>query len=109
MNPRQGEIWLADLGLAAKVRPVVIVSRNDEHAPRVLFVYVPCTSQNRSSAYEVALSGVRDLKDETVANVQGIGSLPRPRFLRRIASLSPAEYQKIGNALRFLLDLSQTP
>jgi mRNA-degrading endonuclease toxin of MazEF toxin-antitoxin module len=29
MNPRRGEIWLADLGLAAKTRPVVIVSRED--------------------------------------------------------------------------------
>jgi mRNA interferase MazF len=29
MNPRPGEIWLADLGLAAKTRPVVIVSRED--------------------------------------------------------------------------------
>jgi mRNA-degrading endonuclease toxin of MazEF toxin-antitoxin module len=27
MNPLLGEIWLADLGLAAKTRPVVIVSR----------------------------------------------------------------------------------
>jgi mRNA interferase MazF len=29
MNPQPGEIWLADLGLAAKTRPVVIVSRQD--------------------------------------------------------------------------------
>ena len=29
MSPQPGEIWLADLGLAAKTRPVVIVSRQD--------------------------------------------------------------------------------
>jgi mRNA-degrading endonuclease toxin of MazEF toxin-antitoxin module len=34
MNPRPGEVWLADLGLAAKTRPVVIVSRYDPEAPR---------------------------------------------------------------------------
>jgi hypothetical protein len=32
MNPQPGEIWLADLGLAAKMRPVVIVSRQDPDA-----------------------------------------------------------------------------
>ncbi|AFY87173.1 MAG: hypothetical protein CLLPBCKN_003918 [Chroococcidiopsis cubana SAG 39.79] len=29
MNLKPGEVWLADLGLAAKTRPVIIVSRYD--------------------------------------------------------------------------------
>lgn len=29
MSPRPGEVWLADLGLAAKTRPIVILSRSD--------------------------------------------------------------------------------
>ncbi len=29
MNPKPGEVWLVDLGLAAKTRPAVIVSRYD--------------------------------------------------------------------------------
>ncbi|WP_313950983.1 hypothetical protein [Nostoc sp. FACHB-110] len=29
MNPKQGDIWLIDLGLSAKTRPVIIVSRYD--------------------------------------------------------------------------------
>ena len=28
MNAKPGEIWLADLGLAAKTRPVLIISRH---------------------------------------------------------------------------------
>jgi mRNA-degrading endonuclease toxin of MazEF toxin-antitoxin module len=28
MPPHPGEVWLADLGLAAKTRPVVVVSRD---------------------------------------------------------------------------------
>ena len=35
MSPRPGEVWLADLGMAAKTRPVVVVSRYDENQPRV--------------------------------------------------------------------------
>ena len=55
MSPHPGEVWLADLGLAAKTRPVVIVSRHDPEAPRALVLYVPLTSQDRSSRYEVKL------------------------------------------------------
>ena len=75
MSPHPGEIWLADLGLAAKTRPVVIVSRYDPDAPRALLLYVPLTSQNRASRYEVELPRLQFLKSESVANVQGIGSL----------------------------------
>ena len=34
MNAKPGNIWLADLGLAAKTRPVLILSRFDPDAPR---------------------------------------------------------------------------
>jgi len=51
MNPRPGEIWLADLGLAAKTRPVVIVSREDPDPPRSLVLYAPLTTQRRGSSY----------------------------------------------------------
>ena len=49
MNPRPGEVWLADLGMAAKTRPVVVVSRYDENPPRVLVLFVPLTSEDRGS------------------------------------------------------------
>jgi len=52
MSPQPGEVWLADLGLAAKTRPVVIVSRFDPDAPRALVIYVPLTAQNRMSRVE---------------------------------------------------------
>lgn len=84
MSPRPGEVWLADLGLAAKTRPVVIVSRYDPEAPRALVVYVPLTSQKRVSRYEVELPRLQFLKSESVANVQGIGSLPLTRLERQL-------------------------
>jgi len=33
MKPESGEIWLADLGLAAKTRPVIIISVDDPNPP----------------------------------------------------------------------------
>ena len=48
MNPQPGDVWLADLGLAAKTRPVVIVSRPDPDPPRALVLYVPLTDPEQA-------------------------------------------------------------
>jgi mRNA interferase MazF len=106
MNPRPGEIWLADLGLAAKTRPVVVVSRFDADAPRALVIYVPLTTQNRESRYEIPLPRLSFLNSASVANVQGLGSLPTARLERRIGKLPENTLVEIRKALSFALDLA---
>ena len=105
MRPRPGEVWLVDLGMAAKTRPVVVVSRYDEDPPRVLVLYVPLTSENRGSDYEVEMPKLPFLRLEGVANVQGIASLPAKRLDRRLGVLPMEVMQRIKRALRFALDL----
>jgi mRNA interferase MazF len=105
MNPQPGEIWLADLGLAAKTRPVVIVSRQDPDPPRALVLYVPLTTQRKDSPYEVPLQRLPFLDRESVANVQGLGSLPTVRLERRIGRLSAEIMERLKVALAFVLDL----
>jgi mRNA interferase MazF len=105
MNPQPGEIWLADLGLAAKTRPVVIVSRRDPDPPRALVLYVPLTTQRRDTPYEVLLPRLPFLDRESVANVQGMGSLPTVRLERRIGKLSTDVMERLKDALSFALDL----
>ncbi|MGQ0810443.1 MAG: type II toxin-antitoxin system PemK/MazF family toxin, partial [Nitrospiraceae bacterium] len=73
MKAKPGEVWLADLGLAAKVRPVVIVSRHDLNAPRALTLYAPLTTQHRGSRYEVPVGHLPFLDAPSVVNVQGMG------------------------------------
>jgi mRNA interferase MazF len=105
MNPQPGEIWLADLGLAAKTRPIVIVSRQDPDPPRSLVLYVPLTTQRRDSPYEVPLPRLPFLDRESVANVQGLGSLPTVRLERKIGKLPNNEMERLKDALAFALDL----
>jgi mRNA interferase MazF len=105
MNPKPGEVWLADLGLAAKTRPVVILSRDNPQAPRALIIYVPLTTQNRGSQYEVPLEPLPFLREQSVANVQGVASLPRARFERKIGSLSPGALAKIKHAVALALEM----
>ena len=105
MNPQPGEIWLADLGLAAKTRPVVIVSRQDPDPPRSLVLYMPLTTQRRNSPYEVPLPRLPFLDRESVANVQGLGSLPTVRLERKIGKLPNNVMERLKAALAFALDL----
>jgi mRNA interferase MazF len=87
MIDKPGEIWLADLGLAAKTRSVLIISRHDPEAPRALLIYVPLTTQHRSSRYEVSVGPLPFLHQLSVVNVQGIGALVEPRLERRLGKL----------------------
>lgn len=105
MNLKPGEVWLADLGLAAKTRPVVIVSRLDPNPPRALAIYVPLTTQYRSSAYEVALPKLPFLNRMSFANVQGIGAVPTARLERKLGSLPSSTLEEIRAAIRFTLDI----
>jgi mRNA interferase MazF len=105
MDPRPGDVWLADLGLAAKTRPVVIVSRYDTDAPRDLVLYVPLTTQNRSSRYEVAIPKLHFLDRDSIANVQGVGSIPAIRLERRLGRLPLDALQRVKDALGFILEL----
>ena len=106
MSPRPGEVWLADLGLAAKTRPVVIVARRDPDAPRALTIYVPLTTQNRGSRYEVALPKLTFLRELSVANVQGIASLPVTRLERKLGEVPPEVLAQIRKALAFATEMA---
>lgn len=108
MNPRPGEVWLADLGFAAKFRPVVIVSRHDPDPPRALVIYVPITTQDRGSSYEVMLPNARFLQRGSVANVQGIASLPTVRLDRRVGTLPAEALDEIKRAMAWALNLDST-
>jgi mRNA interferase MazF len=105
MNPQPGDVWLADLGLAAKVRPVIIISRFDSDPPRALASYVPLTTQERGSNYELKLPKLPFLHQQGVANTQGIGSLPFSRLNRKLGELPKALLEELRVILKFALDM----
>ena len=84
---------------------MVVVSREDPDPPRALFGYVPLTTQYRESEYEVQIGNLPALSKHSYANVQGVGSLPRPRLLRRIGRLNAEKMEQVKKALRFFYDL----
>jgi len=104
MYPKPGEVWIADLGLAAKIRPIIIVSRHDPDQPRALATYIPITTQYRSSLYEVQLSKLSFLDKNSVANVQGIGSIPRARLERKIGRIPTRAMTEVKKAIAYSLE-----
>ena len=55
-TPQRGEVWLVDLGLAAQVRPAVVMSIPATDVDRALVTIVPHTTSARGSRFEAAAS-----------------------------------------------------
>lgn len=105
MRPIPGEVYLVDMGLAGKVRPVVVVSREDAEAPRALAVVVPLSTENRGSQYEIALPRVPWLKHQGVANVQALAAYGYHELLEKRGRFEPQVMQRIKSAIIWALDL----
>jgi mRNA interferase MazF len=100
MIPRHGEVWLVDMGMAAKIRPAVVLIADNLNAPRSLIIHIPITKQNRGSELEVPLGHLSFLDPESVANVQGIGSLPSVRFEKRLGVLPETDLKAVKAVLQ---------
>jgi len=85
MHPPRGEVWLFDLGMAAKIRPVVIVSVPYGDVDRALVTVVPHTTALRGSPFEVPVP--TPFLRPGAFLVQGISTYPRAWAIRRIGAL----------------------
>jgi mRNA interferase MazF len=105
MNPAPGELYLVDLGIIGKVRPAVILSREDPQSPRAVAICAPLTTRNRGSNYEVSLGKLKFLDKESWVNIQGLTSINHQKLLRRLGRLDALHFDKVKAALRFALNL----
>ena len=110
INPKPGEVYWVDLGLAAKYRPLMVVSREDTKAERALAVCVPLTTNVRGGNYEVPIPRVRWMPgdEQGVANIQGITSVEHHRLERRVGRFEPAVTQKVRQALAWMLEIENS-
>lgn len=96
---------MIDLGYDGKVRPVVILSREDAPAPRALSLFVPLTKQSRGSRYEVPMPRVPWLRLQAYANAQAISGAEHHELTDRHGRFEPAVVEQIKEAIRFAFDL----
>jgi mRNA interferase MazF len=91
--PLRGEVYMVDLGLAAKVRPCLVLSVPLEEPDRSLVTLIPHTTTLRQSRFEVAASP-RFLKPGAF-DAQGIVTVPTVRLMNRLGVLSTEQLQAV--------------
>ena len=102
--PPRGEVWLVDLGLAAKVRPCLVLSVPAEDSDRAIVTLVPHTTSTRGSRFEAAVPA-RFLRPGAF-DAQGIVTVPLVRLVRRLGTLSAEQLKVIETAVLAWLGLS---
>ncbi len=105
MKTKPGEVYQVDFGIKGKVRPVVIVSREDADAPRAMAVCAPLTTAARGGAYEVNVGKPRFLREISFVNVQGLVAVEQNDLRGPVGRLGSDAIREIKEALRFLFDL----
>jgi len=109
INPKPGEVYWVDLGIAGKFRPLMVVSREDPDTERALAICVPLTTEIRGGNYEIPVPRVRWLPgaDEGVANVQGITSVEHHRLEKRAGRFENSVIKSVREGIAWSLELER--
>ena len=101
-NP--GEVWIVDLGLAAKVRPCLILGDYPEDDELALVIIVPHTTAVRNNRWEVSIP--KTFLKTGVFHLQQLQAVPVVRLQRRIGELTEEELRLVRSKLSELLHLA---
>lgn len=102
--PQRGEVWLADLGMVGKVRPVLVLNVPFSDRDYTLFHVVPHTTAVRGSQFDVRVD-VPWLAAGVFNVVQGSISVPRRNLMRLLGTLSADQMNSIEAGMRRWLGL----
>jgi mRNA interferase MazF len=103
-TPQRGEVWLVDLGLAAKVRPALVISVPAGDTDRALVTLVPHTTSTRGSGYEVSVP-VPFLRSGAF-DAQSLVTIPHAKLIRRLGRLHPIQLAQVEQGVRSWLGLA---
>lgn len=95
--PNRGEVWLVDLGFAAKTRPCLVLSIPAEDEDRALATIVPHTTSARGSRFEVTLK-INFLKSG-VFDAQNILPIPHAKLVRKLGVLTDQQMADVEDAV----------
>jgi mRNA-degrading endonuclease toxin of MazEF toxin-antitoxin module len=101
---QRGDIWIADLGYAGKIRPVLIISVPPTDRERALHIVMAHTTTLWSTQYEVAIP--HPALQAGAFDAQQVFLLPPVKLVRRVGTLSRPDMARIEAALTRVLGLS---
>ena len=100
---RRGEVWTVDLGLAAKVRPCLLLTDFPADDELALVTVIAHTTSLRGSRWEVMVP--KTFLAAGAFHVQQVHSIPVVKLERKLGVLTDSEYQSVANRLRERLGL----
>src|SRR5688500_11602806 len=104
-NFSRGDVVIVDLGMAAKVRPCVVVSVPRPDAQRNMSVVAPMTTEIRGGECEVSFPKPAWLKEESVVNVLGIAGVDNGKIIRRIGPFPQRSMDEVSEVLGKMLGI----
>jgi mRNA interferase MazF len=102
-QPRAGEVWIVDLGLAAKVRPCLLLTDYPSDDDLALITIVAHTNTLRGAQWEHSCP--KPFLREGVYHLQQIQSVPVVKLMRKLGELAPTELLAIRQKLKSRLQL----
>jgi mRNA interferase MazF len=103
-SPQRGEVWLVDLGLAAKIRPGLVLSIPPSEEDRALVTLVPHTTSLRGSRFEVSIP-VPFLRAGGF-DAQGLVTIPHAKLIRPLGKLSASSLSTVEHRVSAWLGLT---
>lgn len=98
-SPKPGEVYFADLGLAAKPRWVLVVSDEDNDAPLAIATVLSITRQHNGSRYETTLPRVPWLPEQSYVNAQSLQPLGWHEFGWRFGRFEESVMRDVRQAI----------
>ena len=98
-----GEIWRVDFGMAAKVRPALIISDFPSDDELALLVVIPHTTALRGNRWELNLP--KQFLKPGAFHLQQIQPISLARFDAPLGELTPEEFKLLKTTLVRLLNL----
>ena len=104
LPPNRGEVWIVDLGMAAKVRPCLVLSIPTDPQDRVLMTVIPHTTSVQGTRFEVAVQAPF-LHAGGVFDAQQVVTVPQVKLVRKLGDLPPDQLLLVEEAVRRWLGL----
>ena len=97
-NPRPGEVWTIDLGLAGKVRPCLILTNLPADDELDMVTVVLHTTALRGNRWELTIP--KPFLKPGAFHLQQVQTISTVKLERRLGVLTTEEMTRMRNALR---------
>jgi mRNA interferase MazF len=95
---KAGEVWMVDLGMAAKVRPCLILTQAPQSNDLDVYTVLGHTTSCRGSSWEVVIER-SFLDSEGAFDVQRISRVSSVKLERKLGELTPSQLDAVLDRL----------